>query len=113
MILVAVDIHAVAAAATGSAGAFVTAGTAVIPIALQIDAITVAVCRVLIEAADLTDPNAFGVAAGFVKRAGRTAGSTIVPVAPEIDARTATGLACATCDAARPAVGGIAPHVGA
>jgi hypothetical protein len=61
----------------------------------------------------LTDRNAFGVAADFVERAGRSAGSTVVPVALQIDARTTAGLACATCDAARPAVLAIALQIDA
>ena len=78
---VALDVDTGAATAARAGGAGVAAGAAVGPVALQSDAITVAVCRVLIEASDLTDSNAFGVATGFVKRAGRSAGSTIVPVA--------------------------------
>jgi hypothetical protein len=77
---VALDIDTSAVTAPRAGGAGVAAGAAVLTIALRIDAITVAVYRVLIEAANLTDPNAFGVAAGFVERAGRSAGSTVVPV---------------------------------
>jgi hypothetical protein len=81
MVDIALDVDAGAATTASAGGAGVAAGAAIVPVTLQVDAFAVAVCRTVVEAADLTDPNALGVAAGFVECAGRSAGSAVAPVA--------------------------------
>jgi hypothetical protein len=104
MIDIALDVDAGAATTASASRAGVAAGAAIVPVTLQVDAFAVAVCRTVVEAANLTDRDAFSIAANFVEPADVTAGAAVVPVTLQVDARTTTGLTGATGDAARSAV---------